>query len=277
MNIENKANELIGKARAEKNQYHKNSNVRLTPRDLDMLEFINDMKFASVKEVHERFFIRKSDKLERPVFAAKNRLYALSTGGYLTTEKIGEPDITAFVVTQRGVLALSNFKPMRSHPKALGKIEMAVFHHDYAVLKARLFLEKHNFISSWMSERLMEAEAKVTGGLSTDYHPDAIYVLPTGERVAFEFERTSKNRDRYLKKINKFYDLIKESENPIFEKVQYVCVMPAIQKMITSLSEMYREHFQAEMVDEFIKRVESTDVRLDNLKSENPTEAQVVA
>jgi hypothetical protein len=261
--VPNVAKAMIEKAQVKKAAVHKNASVRLTSRDLDILEFINDMKFASVKEIHERFFVRRFDQENRPIFAARNRLYLLSAAGLLTTEKIADPDLTAFVVTQQGVAQLLNFKPMRTHPKPLGKVDLAVFQHDYAVLKARLFLEKHGTVSAWMSERLMEAELKITGGLATDYHPDAIYVLPNGERVAFEYERTQKNKDRYQKKVDKFYDLIKSSDAPAFHKVQYVCAATAIQKALSTMTEMYRELFQVELVEDFASRItrESEEAR----------------
>lgn len=73
---ENEKAPVKGKAKFEKGK------VRLTARDVGIIEFINDMKFASAKEIREKFFSGPANKSELSEVVAKNRLNLLKYGGY---------------------------------------------------------------------------------------------------------------------------------------------------------------------------------------------------
>lgn len=233
--------------------YHKSENVRLTSRDLDMLEFMNDMKFASVAEIHERFFLRKGEDRNKPSTAARNRLTSLIFGGFLKGERCGPMGQAFYIVTEKGHTALNNFKPMREHPAPMRGIDKSTFDHDYRVLLTRVFFERNNLLTSWISERQMICEKSLVEGLHEEYHPDAIMVLPDGKRVAYEFENAWKSKDRYQKKINKFLDVMNSDGRKSFDVVHYLCMKSGVANSLKTLTSAFEDQFIVHEGKEFFK------------------------
>ena len=94
---ENEKAPVKAKAKFEKGM------VRLTNRDIRILEFVNDMKFASAKEVREKFFSGPANKSDHSEVVAKNRLNLLKYGGYLQSEQSDIYRRAFFTVTPKGV------------------------------------------------------------------------------------------------------------------------------------------------------------------------------
>jgi hypothetical protein len=149
-----------------------------------------------------------------------------------------------------------NFKPELFVTKPSGGFDQRTFHHDRGVLKARLFLESLGLVNSWLSDRKLKSSTELTGGLSTHYIPDAIYVGPCRARVAFELEIAVKAKSRYQDKVKKYVQLMR-APNPsqkIFDRVQFVCAKDTVAKFLIKETRIYGELFQVLSVEEFFSQ-----------------------
>lgn len=234
--------------------FHKHERVQLRPRDIEILEFANDMKFISAREVHDRFFMSKYEKSPRATSAAINRMVSLKAAGYVESCRSHMMPAVFYRVTTKGVRALEIFKPMREHCPALGSLDQNTMDHDYRVLQTRVFLEKHNAVTAWVSERQLRTEPSVARGLKPEFHPDGIMVMPSGERVAFEFENARKSREVYRTKIEKFVDFMRAEGEKSFTKINFVCVRAEVASALRDLTRQYGEEFQVDLIPEFIDR-----------------------
>lgn len=245
----------VGQGKAHEDESRKGQKVkgvRVTPRDLDMLEFINDMKFAGASLIFQRFFRKKGEGGANSVVVAKNRLNRLRLVGVLEGERNHAVNQTFYRVTKAGVELLDRFRPMREHPVALKRIDHHTFDHDRWVAEMRVALEKAFVLTSWISERQLKAEGSVLRGLPEEYHPDAVFVKPTGERVAFEFENAWKSKDRYQRKVNRFVDILKGDGQRIFDQVHYVCLKSGVAKSISGISRVYEPLILVSELEKFL-------------------------
>lgn len=106
---------------------------------------------------------------------------------------------------------------------------VAELYHDQAVLKGVMRLAKGGLIKRFVLEKQLERE----NGLDRDAikYPDAILVMPSGDRVALEIEVMRKSFSRYLE-IFKRYRKLKD-----ISKIVYVCEEGSLMELIKRAAE----------------------------------------
>ncbi len=213
-----------------------------------------DMKFSGVEEVFERFFkITQLNEKAKSSEWAKKRLFQLEQAKFLKSVRSFSESTRYYTTTFKAYYALVNFKPELFVSKPSGGFDQRTFVHDRAVLKARLHLESLDLVNSWLSDRKLKSSTELTGGLSTQYIPDAIYAGPSGVRVAFELEIAVKAKSRYQDKVKKCVQLMRSAnaQHKIFDRVQFVCAKDTVAKFLIKETRIYGDLFEVLSIEQF--------------------------
>lgn len=233
-------------------------NVFLTERDLEVLEFIVDMKFASVEDVFRKFFkVTLNSEAARSDEWARKRLFQLEQGQFLKAHKVQQDKVTFYTATLKSYYALINFYPDRPFTKPVGGFDHRIFIHDKLVLKCRLDLEERLGVTSWLSDRKLKAYPDLAGGLSHAHIPDAIYKTSSGASVAFELEIARKSKSRYQDKLKKYVQVLRtlDVSRRKFELVQFVCTQDSVHELLVKETKIYGSLFKIQTIGEFISEL----------------------
>ncbi len=192
---------------------------RLTERELDVLEFILEMKFSTLEALYSKFFkVTKWGSTSNSLIWAKQRISHLvkTEMVQILTEVCNRP---LYVLTQKGYRFLKNSRPTKNYCRPLFDVDGRIFDHDQRVVQVRIALESSGLIKEWISESQLSEIDEVKKYLPTEFRPDAIYINPQGQKVAFELEIARKSKDRYHKKIKRYIQVMTEgnSLSRIFE------------------------------------------------------------
>lgn len=222
-------------------------------RDLEILEFILEMKFAGIEDVYQRFFsvTLKGDVALSNEWAMK-RLKELEKAGLLNGLHSFSEKKKFYLVTIKGYQALRNKKSDFEDLKPSLKIDHRTFDHDKYVLEARIALENRLAASSWISDKRLRKNKELAGGLVNSNVPDGVYINEKGERVAFEFELSRKSNADYLNKIKKYVEIMRsETERKVFDKVVYVCAKSYAYVFLSRETRIYGDLFEIIRQEDF--------------------------
>ncbi|MBX3018783.1 MAG: hypothetical protein KF767_12900 [Bdellovibrionaceae bacterium] len=223
--------------------------VELTERDLAVLEFILEMKFARVRDVFQKFFKTTLSAEEAKSEAwAKKRLHQLVQARFLRVTYSHLDSERYFTTTLKAFNALATMSPMRSLAKPVRGFDHRTLLHDRVVIEFRLNIERQFGEVHWISDRRLKSEAAADYGLNSANVPDGIYTLPGGEVVAFELEIAQKARRRYRDKIENYVELIRERRGQpgMFRRVYFLCLKETVEKALREESRMYGDLIQIE-------------------------------
>ena len=229
--------------------------IKLTNRDLEVLEFCLEMKFSDLKSIHQKFFFHlQSGNRSKSDWWARERLGILKRHGYLNSKRISFSGSSYYLATDLAHMALSSLRPSRSFVRPLAEIDVRTFEHDRRVIEARLVLESLGRANNWCSERRLKSESSLTSGLPRMYQPDAIYQNKLGELMAFELELSVKTKDRYEDKIRKYVDVIRKAEtgSPGFLGVLFVVCSYHSFNILNELTRRFEGKFKIEKYNELI-------------------------
>lgn len=229
--------------------------VILTSRDLEIIEFIIDMKFASIEDVFEKFFkVKQNQTAAKSDLWARKRLLQLEQSKFLKGHKLHQEKSTFYTATFKAYYALSNVHPEKLLCKPIGGFDSRTYGHDKTVLKCRLALESQLNITNWISDRKLKSYPELTGGLSTNHVPDGIFTKSTGENVAFELEIARKAKSRYQDKIRKYLYILRSdnSAKRKFESVLFVCPKETVRDLLIKETKIYGKLFKVLSMQEFI-------------------------
>lgn len=229
--------------------------VVLSDRDFEILQFILEMKFASLDEVCAKFF--KGSPVDQNIVGywyAKKRLSQLEKAGYLASSKRFSETKRFYFATKLAYSALSNLFLGQTLLRPIGSIDGRTVAHDYLVLRMRLALEKRGLCHSWISDRSLKIQTGILSELKAGYSPDGVYQPLQGPAVAFELEIALKSKARYQAKIKKYIDWIQRHSNTegAFRSVHFVTTSAVVKAHLESFSAIYRSMFKIEMVGEYI-------------------------
>lgn len=233
-------------------------NVMLTSRDLEVIEFVIDMKFVSVEDVFEKFFkVTLSSQEAKSDLWARKRLLQLEQGQFLKAHKVQTEKLTYYTATFKAYYAISNVHPEKAFTKPVGGFDQRTFAHDKLVLKCRLDLEAFAKATNWISDRKLKALPELSGGLSSAYVPDAIFSLPSMQRVAFELEIARKSKSRYADKIKKYVQVLRQQDatKKKFDVVQIVCTQEPVYELLVKESKIYGSLFKIQTMNQFITEI----------------------
>jgi len=229
-------------------------NFRLTTRDLDIIEFILEMKFSTIEDIHSKFFkFNKLGEQSTCLRWARERIAHLVKADYLKTVK----DVchkTLYIATNKGYLFLKNSRFDRLFSRPLTDVDGRTYDHDQKVIQIRNKFEESGFVKSWISERQLSEFDEYRKILPTEFRPDAIYINQNGNRIAFELEIARKSKERYQQKIKKYIDLIIHGgPSPIFDQVHIVCEKETVLQLIQDQTELFQPYFQFNLLSKILK------------------------
>jgi hypothetical protein len=228
--------------------------VVLVERDLDIIQFILDMKFASIQNIFEKFYkVTKFGVKTKDHQWATKRLRALEKAGYLKGIYSFSLRDKFYLVTMRGYSAVARAKPEEVILKPNMVIDHRIFDHDRYVLMARIELENRKAATSWISDKRLRANQELAGGLSLNNVPDGIFINPSGERIAFEFELGQKSLKDYLEKIKKYVLMMRSDSHKVrvFERVIFVCAKLGAYNLLVRETKIYGELFEIQKMSDF--------------------------
>lgn len=227
--------------------------VEIVERDLKVLDFILDMKFATASEVYAKFFARSPElpRVGHPTKWTKRRLMQLTRSGFLkATVGIGVQELVYFA-TFKAFYLLNSFSPSELRPKPTGGLDLRTFVHDRELLFLRMDFERMFGDVAWISDRRLKQGFGETLGIYGSDVPDAILRLPDVGLVALELEIALKSRVRYRDKVSRFVSLIRESRTKPdgIRKVIYVCHRKPVFEIIRDETRVYGQLFDVRLVE----------------------------
>lgn len=223
---------------------------RLTPREVELLEFVLDQKFASRDALYFRFYQGTDSKSSR---YAVERLQLLSKHGFLRAQRVYTELSTYYLALPLTRDLLSQLKPERAFSEVTQTIDLRTFEHDKRVTLCRVVREKKGEVTHWLSERRLKQEWTAANGyrLAREYMPDAIFTNRAGGRVAFELELASKTRERLAKKVSRFLEVMK-SPDGAFSRTLFVACTEPVYQLLLSVTRPYPELFKVQRYEEIV-------------------------
>jgi hypothetical protein len=180
---------------------------RLTERDLDLLEFLLDQKFASLEQIYFRFFDARqssTEPLPNNLFVTRQRLQILRRADLIKTEKVFSEAKSLYLLTYTGYQILQSKRPEAAYAMPAKSMDFRSYEHDTRVNDCRIAIEKTGKVMAWLSERKIRMKGFSSqfayDKLPKEIVPDGIFVSSKGERIAFEIECTHRQKRRFEEK-----------------------------------------------------------------------------
>ena len=218
----------------------------VTPKDLEVMKFLLEMKFSSVQDLHFKFFRKlRNGKESHSLWWAKERLQTLLKNNYLKKEFCRFGKEIYFLPTRKAQLLVSRKYPETENLRASEKIDPKFFDHDKTILKLRLAIEEKETVERWVSDKELHVNVGLYSGLEKTNIPDGIFETRDGQRVAVEVEIAKKCKSRYLEKINKFVQIMRSgNESSPFQKVIYFCAKESVYRILRDETKIYGDLFE---------------------------------
>lgn len=216
-------------------------------RDLEILRFCLEMKFADVESLNQVFFDAKSQDM----FGARKRLQKLEAVGLLRSVSLLSGTAKKFyLTTPKGHRELLKVATSVVIPNPVSKISVVTFEHDLGVLKSRLELQRQGRASNWRSERLLKSQVEAaTGRLKRDFMPDAIFTSKHGKVCAFEYENKPKSEKQLREKVFRLNALMTEKD-PVFEACLFIASTENLKSKIKKMTDLIPNKFVVQSRDE---------------------------
>jgi hypothetical protein len=225
--------------------------IELQPRDLQILSFILDMKFASKEDLALKFFWDHQAAKEKPSFLrARDRIYKLQLNKFIVPVKFQGESKNYYMGTWKAYYAVNKSEDLEIPCRPSKSPDYQNFHHDRYVLQARLHIEQTKKVRDWISDRRLRHFPELAGGLRNSQVPDSIFIDLTGKKVAFELEVTRKDNRLYLEKIKRYLQLIRNQK--LVDQVYYVCLKENVKKLLSDSVKIYGDLFKVQTWTEFI-------------------------
>lgn len=181
----------------------------LTARDLEILEFLNDMGPMSVEPLALRFW--KKGSQEGRLRGTRRRLSRLRDKNLIDVILFNDPKYF-YRTTALGVSALKNLRPNRIQISATNQSSFNIT-HSLLVAHVRVKLEQIGIVSSWRSERRILLEdlpilKKRLQGKMKPYIPDGVYEGKGQSGILFELEHYPKSPHQRKSRISNIKGLL---------------------------------------------------------------------
>ncbi len=233
-------------------QTHKKQSIKITSRDINILNFILEMKFSTIEDIHSKFFkITRFGEESTSVRWARERIAGLIKLDLIKplTQVCNK---TLYIISKKGFSFLKNCLPNKVFCKPLLSVDIRTYIHDHTVIQIRNELEGCGLVTDWISERQLAELSSVNKHLSSEFQPDAIYTTPANHRIAFELEIALKAKSRYKEKIKRYVNLLRSSAVDLpFSHVHFVCAKDSVLGHLKRETELYQEYFKIETLSEF--------------------------
>jgi len=224
--------------------------VRLTPREIELLEFLLDQKFGSLEALYLRFYQGKGSTSSRYAY---HRLSLLQKNGFLIPVRVFTESKYYYLASDLAHAVVQGQRPERKVSPPVTSIDLRTFEHDKRVILARVHREKKGEVRNWLSERRLKQEWTTESGyrLAREYMPDAIFTALAGHRVAFELELAAKTRERLARKVSRFLEVMKSPEGA-FSKTLFVACSEPVYQLLLSVTRPYPEFFKVMRYEEIV-------------------------
>lgn len=240
----------IGQNAAETAAKKRPPPVRLTPREIELLEFLLDQKFGSLEALYLRFYFSEGSTSSRYAY---HRLSLLQKNGFLIPVRVFTESKYYYLASDLAHAVVQGQRPERKVSPPVSSIDLRTFEHDKRVMLARVHREKKGEVRDWLSERRLKQEWTTESGyrLAKEYMPDAIYTAKAGHRVAFELELAAKTRERLTRKVSRFLEVMK-SPNGAFSRTLFVACSEPVYQMLASVTRPYPDLFKVMRYEELV-------------------------
>ncbi len=231
--------------------------MQITQRDFEVINFILNMKFASVQDVHRKFFKLKRDgSISNNEWYVRERLRHLVAMGYVQPVRYRFEQKSYFIGTKHGYELIHYMQPSLEPSKHIEQIDVRTFDHDVQVMKSRLALEESERVQDWRSDRQLKCTYsnyfQFKG--SRDSAPDGVYKSLSGKIIAFEYEIAQKSKQRYRDKVRRYIECIRnhhKNDGPKYDHVRIVCEKTSVYNILKDAVAIYRDYFTIEMSGDF--------------------------
>ncbi len=201
---------------------------RLMGRDVEILGFLLDQKFASLEQLYFRFFdVREkvTDPLPPGLHVTRQRLQVLKRAGLITSQRVFSEARSLYLLTSRGFQIFRSRWPHEAFASAVRSVDFRNYDHDTKVNDCRIAIERTGKVMKWLPERRLrmkgfESEFSFSE-LPQELVPDGIFISSRGERIAFEIETTPRKKARYEEKRDAFLGVMRGPE-PLLHRVFWV-------------------------------------------------------
>jgi len=162
--------------------------IRITERDLEILNFINDFGFCEMPQLERRFGLKKPKS-----YMLINRLI-----------KVGLVKHERLFYGRHGLYRLTKKGAQHTELPPLAKVVLGNYRHDIRLIEVYLKLRTLYPEARWISERKLKREKYCDGVGKRGHLPDGMLIFPDGKEVAIEVELTAKDKNR-VERILKWY------------------------------------------------------------------------
>jgi hypothetical protein len=236
------------------------ANFRLTDRDVEILGFLLDQKFASLEQLYFRFFdARKavSEPLPPNLHVTRQRLQVLKRAGLVTSQRVFSEPRSLYLLSPFGYQIFRGRRPHDAFAPPPRTVDFRNYEHDTKVNDCRIAIERRGKVMRWLPERRLQMQ-----GFESQYSwhelprelvPDGIFISSKGERIAFEIETTPRKKSRYEDKRDGFLSVMRGTE-PLIHRVFWVGFTDRIFSDLRAVAGN-SEHFTIEPYSYFLSKL----------------------
>ncbi len=216
MEIENADFERISSGVKKSKDRTTEKPFRLTERDVELLKFIYEQKFATLDLLYFRFFDKRAkavDAVPENLWVTRQRVAVLRRAGLLQSQMVYTESKAIYLLTQLGYQVLKSKRELLHYADPVQQVDFRYFEHDKRISYCRTALERSAKCYLWFPERTLRAKRRfeIDGKqflVPSDAMPDGVFLSSKQERIAFELEFTPKKRERYAEKYRKYLGLL---------------------------------------------------------------------
>jgi len=227
-------------------------NTLLTDRDLKILQFCSEMKFASLEALFEKFFALRIDgDPASSVSWTRKRLSQLEKASFLKGVYSFSERQRYYTGTMKAYFALKQVCTSQYLVRPTVGFDQRTFFHDKTVLLMRINFEKSHQCQNWISERQIRGAKELNDWFGAGYVPDGIVHSSNGVRSAFELEIAVKSKKRYSDKIKRYIKLLRNSNRSLIDLVHFVCARDSVLEILKTETRLYPDLFLIEPLSKY--------------------------
>lgn len=231
-----------------------NENVFLTARDLAIISYVSEMKFASLQDLHFKFFkTLKNGNESNSMWWARERLSTLEKDGFIERKYAFDERVSYYLGTMKGYKTLQLRRPEGLAVRPVDKINHNTFNHDKLVIEIRNKMEAMGEVKQWYSDRMLFCFPELNSHVDKWNQPDGIYINQNDEGVALEVEISRKTNEHYREKIKKYISIIRKQDSPSgsIKKVLYVTANTSTHNAIQADIKLFQQYFTIISIEDF--------------------------
>lgn len=183
--------------------------MKMTKRDIEILEFINEFWFCEITQIEKKFDLKKPRSYQIMQRLVREKL--------VIHEKVFHG--------RNGIYYLSKQGASYFDLPAMSNVPIAIYDHQLAIIDVHFKLMHLYPDAQWISERRLKRERFAKGIGMLGHISDGLLVFPDDRQIAIEVELTMKGKLR-LEKIFKAYASQLE-----IKEIWYFCSPEVLPKM----------------------------------------------